>query len=60
MKILSKPRTHECDFCEKEKDDVSEVELENGRTANICWTDLKKLARLNLKEAGDAPRKAGG
>ena len=54
MKILS-VASGTCDFCEKQKDEIVEVEMENGRKSKLCYRDLQKIVRLNLKEAERAP-----
>lgn len=58
MKILTLIPNATCGFCEKQKDEICEVELENGRKARLCWPDLQKMVRMNLKETDDASRKA--
>lgn len=58
MKILNLLENEECSFCRKEKDEICEVEMENGRKAKLCWRDLQKMVRMTLRETGDAPRKA--
>ena len=36
-----------CSWCQKEKE-CAEVELENGTVVTLCWTDLKRMAKLQL------------
>ena len=49
MKILKVIANAKCDFCAKEHE-VCEVENANGRKSLLCWKDLQKLARMELKE----------
>jgi hypothetical protein len=55
MKLL-KVLNGTCEFCEKESE-VVQVQTETNRTVTLCFKDLQKLARMNLKETGDAARK---
>ena len=53
MKIVKVIQSGTCEFCEKEHE-VCQVQMENNRTATLCWKDLQKLARMNLKETEKA------
>lgn len=57
MKLLKVIENGTCDFCQKETE-VCQSQMENNRTVTLCWKDLQKLARMNLKEKTDAPRSA--
>lgn len=58
MKLLKVIENGTCDFCQEEHE-VCHVQVEKKRTVLLCWEDLKKQARMNLKEKTDAPRSAG-
>jgi predicted transglutaminase-like cysteine proteinase len=49
MKILKVIELGKCEFCSKEVE-VCEIQTDTNRTATLCFKDLQKLARLNLKE----------
>ena len=58
MKLL-KVIEGKCDFCEKETE-VVQVQTETNRTATLCFKDLQKLARMNLREVdrADSPKRS--
>jgi hypothetical protein len=47
MKIKQVWETALCSWCQKEKE-CCEVELENETNVTLCWTDLKRMAKLQL------------
>lgn len=49
MKLLKVIENAKCEFCEKDTE-VVEVQTETNRTVKLCFKDLQKLARMNLKE----------
>jgi len=58
MLIRKMLETGDCQWCNKTKKDVVEVELDSKAVVRLCWPDFKKTVKMRSLTAPQEPKKS--